>query len=153
MEQEEIVNKLELGFSIINNLESIVHEGIKKIDSLRHSVLKKAYEGKLIEQDKNDGFTYEILNSIKEERIKYEQDQKLLKKKILKETKSESMELNIIDVLRTAKKPMTAKKVWQKSKYRDDIEGFYAELKEIQDYITEIKKGTESLLLYKNENR
>lgn len=148
-EQELIVNELESKFSIIDYLEKVIGIGILKSEALRQSILKKAFEGELVDQDSKDESASELLKNIQEERDKYLDKQKVQKKKAPKKTKKMSKELNITDVLKSSKKPMLTKDVWQQSMYKDDIEEFYAELKIIQDDIKEVKKGTESLLSFR----
>ena len=54
--------------------------------------------------------------------------------------------LSIEEVLKTSDKPMLTKNVWQKSKHKENIEEFYAELKKVKSKVDEVKKGTQSLL-------
>lgn len=145
-EQEQIISEIDSQFSIIDNLEKTINDGIQKSEYLRQSILKKAFEGKLIAQDPNDEPAIELLKRIKAEKKKYLEEQKNHKKRTPKKTKKMSKELSINEVLQSSDKPMLAKDVWQQSKHKDSIEDFYAELKKIQNNIKEIKKGTESLL-------
>lgn len=145
-EQEKIVNEIELQFSIIDNLEHTIKTGMQKSEALRQSILKKAFEGKLVPQDPNDEPASELLKRIQAEKKKYLEEQKQQKKRKPKNTKKMSKELSIEEVLNTSDKPMLAKDVWQKSKHKENIEDFYKELKDIQSKIKEVKKGTESLL-------
>lgn len=145
-EQAEIVNFLESNFSIIDNLAQTIESGLQKSEALRQSILKKAFEGKLVPQDPNDEPASVLLKRIQLEKKKYLEEQKQLKKRKPKNTKKMSRELSIEEVLKTSNKPMLAKDVWQKSKHKENIEDFYKELKDIQSKIKEIKKGTESLL-------
>nr|WP_299205885.1 restriction endonuclease subunit S [uncultured Brumimicrobium sp.] len=145
-EQEEIISLIESQFSIIDNLEETIESGMKKSEALRQSILKKAFEGKLVPQDPMDEPASELLKRIQAEKKKYLEEQKQQKKRKPKNTKKMSKELSIEEVLKTSDKPMLAKDVWQKSKHKENIEDFYKELKEIQSKIKEVKKGTESLL-------
>jgi type I restriction enzyme S subunit len=145
-EQIQIINIVESQFSILENLEQTIMEGLSKAGALRQSILKKAFEGKLVNQDQKDEPASEMLKRIQNEKKKYMEKQKQQKKKAPKKLKKMSKELSIEEVLNTSDKPMFAKDVWQKSKHKDNIEEFYAELKKIQENIKEVKKGTESLL-------
>lgn len=149
LEQEIIVNVLESQFSIIDNLEQVINSGFQKSEDLRQSILKKAFEGKLVIQDPKDEPASKLLKSIQIEKEKYLEDRKLQKKKSPKKPYKMAKELSIEEVLKTSDKPMLGKDVWQQSKYKDNIEEFYAELKKIQNNIKEVKKGTESLLTLK----
>lgn len=145
-EQVEIIQELDSQFSIVDKLEQTIESSLKKSEALRQSVLKKAFEGKLVEQDSSDEPASELLKRIKEEKEKYLAEQKELKKKAPKKIKKMSKNLSIEEVLKTSEKPMLAKDVWQQSRHKNNIEEFYAELKKIQESVKEVKKGTESLL-------
>jgi type I restriction enzyme S subunit len=145
-EQEAIVLEIESQFSIIDNLEKAIESGFQKSEALRQSILKKAFEGKLVPQDPNDEPASELLKRIEAEKKKYLDEQKQQKKRKPKNTKKMSKELSIEEVLKTSEKPMLAKEVWQKSKHKENIEDFYAELKKIKSKVDEVKNGTQSLL-------
>ena len=147
-EQELVAQELESQFSIIEHLEKTISLGIQHSQFLSQSILKKAFEGKLVDQEPNDKSAFELLKCIQEEGKKYWKEQKLQKKKVPKKTRKMSKKLSIIDVLKASDKPMSARDVWQQSTHNDDIEEFYSELKNIQDSIKEVKKGTESLLSF-----
>lgn len=145
-EQKMIVDFLEENLSVIDNLEQTIESGLKKSEALRQSILKKAFEGKLVSKDPNDEPALKLLKRIQAEKKKYLEEQKQQKKRKPKNTKKMSKELSIEEVLNTSDKSMLAKDVWQKSKHKENIEDFYKELKDIQSKIKEVKKGTESLL-------
>ncbi|QNL22648.1 restriction endonuclease subunit S [Hyphobacterium sp. CCMP332] len=145
-EQKVIVSEIESQVSIIEKLEEEVSAGITKTEALRQSILKKAFEGKLVDQDSNDEPAYELLMRIQEEKKKYLEELKKQRKKTPKRTKKMSKKLSVEDVLKAAKKPMSAKEVWQQSKHKGNIDEFYFELKKIQEKIKEVKRGNESLL-------
>jgi type I restriction enzyme S subunit len=145
-EQEAIVSEIESQFSIIDNLEKAIESGFQKSEALRQSILKKAFEGKLVPQDPNDEPASELLKRIQAEKKKYLEEQKQQKKRKPKNSKKMSKELSIEEVLKTSNKPMLAKDVWQKSKHKENIEEFYAELKKIKNKVEEVKKGTQSLI-------
>lgn len=145
-EQEQIVSEIESQFSIMDHLEQIINSGLQKSEVLRQSLLKKAFNGKLIVQDPKDEPASKLLKRIQVEKKKYQQDQKLQKKKSRKKLFKMAEELSIKEVLKASDKPMLGKDVWQQSKHKGNIEEFYAELKKIQENIKEVKKGTESLL-------
>jgi restriction endonuclease S subunit len=64
-EQEQIVNEIESRLSVCDKLEETVKQSLKKIEYLRQSILKKAFEGKLVSQDPNDLSACELLKQIK----------------------------------------------------------------------------------------
>lgn len=145
-EQHLLVETIDSQFSIVENLEKAIDSGFQKSEALRQSILKKAFEGKLVPQNPNDEPASELLKRILVEKKKYLEGQKQQKKRKPKNVKKMSKELSIEEVLKTSDKPMLAKDVWQKSKHKENIEDFYKELKDIQSKIKEVKKGTESLL-------
>lgn len=78
LEQQEIVNQIEKHFSIIDKLEVVVQQSIKESKRLRQSILKQAFEGKLVEQDPNDESASILLEKIAKAKEEY---QKAMKRK------------------------------------------------------------------------
>jgi type I restriction enzyme S subunit len=70
-EQHKIVEEIERRFSIADEVEKIVEQSLKQAERLRMSILKRAFEGKLVLQNPNDEPAEKLL-----ERIKYARDQK-----------------------------------------------------------------------------
>ena len=62
--------KIKKEFSLINNTESIINTMLKQLDTLRSSILKQAFEGKLVPQDPNDEPAEKLLQRIKEQQTK-----------------------------------------------------------------------------------
>jgi len=52
--QKQIVSQIEQGFSLIENSQRIVNSTLQTLETMRMSVLKQAFEGKLVTQDPND---------------------------------------------------------------------------------------------------
>lgn len=50
VEQHQIVSELESRLSLIDKLEEIISDGLIKSEIIRHSILKKAFEGKLLSE-------------------------------------------------------------------------------------------------------
>ena len=75
-EQQEIVNQIEKHFSIIDKLEVVVQQSIKESKRLRQSILKQAFEGKLVEQDPNDESASVLLEKIAKAKEEYLKAQK-----------------------------------------------------------------------------
>jgi type I restriction enzyme S subunit len=63
----KIVSAIESRFSICDQLEHIVDESLAKADALRQSILKKAFDGKLVFQDPTDEPAEKLLERIKAE--------------------------------------------------------------------------------------
>jgi type I restriction enzyme, S subunit len=65
IEQKEIVSDTERRFSLIKNTENITTLMLLQLNTLRSTVLKHAFEGKLVPQDPNDESASELLKRIK----------------------------------------------------------------------------------------
>ncbi|WP_165366199.1 restriction endonuclease subunit S [Brumimicrobium glaciale] len=148
-EQEKIVQDIDSKFSLIDNLESTINKSIQVIELTRNSILKQAFEGRLVLQDPTYEPASRLLKQIKIEKEKYLTKQVEFKKnrpkKIIKMRKS----LSIEEVLKSSDKPILAKIVWQESKHNEDIVEFYAQLKELGEKVVETRKGLNSLLSLK----
>lgn len=66
-EQQRIVEEIEKRFAVADELEKAVKDGLEKADKLKQSILKKAFEGKLVAQDPNDEPASVLLDRIKKE--------------------------------------------------------------------------------------
>ena len=67
-EQEQMVPELEKKLSLIAQLETCIETHIQKAATLRLSVFKKAFEGKLVPQDPNDEPAWVLLDRIRSDR-------------------------------------------------------------------------------------
>jgi len=67
-EQEQIVSQIEQGFSLIENTQNIVNSTLQTLQTMKMSVLKQAFEGKLVPQDPNDEPAKKLLERIKKEK-------------------------------------------------------------------------------------
>lgn len=67
LEQRRIVQKVELRFSLVEKMEQTIEESLQKAEALRQSILKRAFEGKLVPQDPNDEPASELLARIQAE--------------------------------------------------------------------------------------
>ena len=77
-EQEQIVQKIESRLSICDQLEATILENLQKAEALRQSILKQAFEGKLVPQDPNDEPAEKLLERIKQEKIKVKKGKQLI---------------------------------------------------------------------------
>ena len=68
-EQEQIVSQIEQGFSLIENSQRIVNSTLQTLETMRMSVLKQAFQGKLVPQDPNDEPASVLLERIKKEKL------------------------------------------------------------------------------------
>ncbi|OPY66214.1 MAG: Type-1 restriction enzyme EcoKI specificity protein [Syntrophorhabdus sp. PtaU1.Bin050] len=69
-EQNRIVSEIESRLSVCDKIEETINNALKEAESLRQSILKKAFEGKLVSQDPNDEPASILLDRIRKERAK-----------------------------------------------------------------------------------
>ena len=67
-EQSEIIQQIGSRLSVIEKLEQDIEDGLKKAEILCQSLLKKAFEGRLVAQDPNDEPASVLLERIKAEK-------------------------------------------------------------------------------------
>jgi len=71
-EQKEIIKRVEEHSSIHVETEKVLEQTLKQSERLRQSILKKAFEGKLVPQDPTDEPAEKLLERIKAEKAKKE---------------------------------------------------------------------------------
>ncbi|MEN6434012.1 MAG: restriction endonuclease subunit S [Smithella sp.] len=71
-EQQTIVAEIESRLSVCDKIEESIEQSLKQSESLRQSILKKAFEGKLVPQDPSDEPASKLLERIKAQKEKTE---------------------------------------------------------------------------------
>jgi type I restriction enzyme S subunit len=79
-EQEKVVEEIERHFSIADQIEQTIEQGLKQSSRLRQSILKRAFEGKLVPQDPEDESAEKLLERIKAEKRRLQAAKKTGKK-------------------------------------------------------------------------
>ena len=79
-EQEEVVREMESRLSTAERLEQDIEDGLKQAEALWQSLLKKAFEGRLVPQDVNDEPASVLLERIKTEKAKLKKKNRKQKK-------------------------------------------------------------------------
>jgi len=72
-EQRKIVEEIERRFSVVEEAERVVEQSLRQAERLRQSILKKAFEGKLVPQDPNDEPAEKLLERIRAEKAMREE--------------------------------------------------------------------------------
>lgn len=151
-EQLYIVQIIENRVTLISKLEKTVDNVLNEIVALKHSILKKAFEGRLVNYTSDESIE-KLLDGIQEEKRLYLESQKELKRSKPKQKKQMEEKKSILEILKESNSPIPAQELWEKSTNDGDIERFYSEIKEIYHQIDELKSKTESLLSLKNESK
>lgn len=154
-EQAEIVRIIDHNFSNADKINSWVIESLEKVKVLEKVILKQAFEGKLAYQNHQGESTHTLIKNIKKEIDTYLSEEIIRKKSLPKSIIMINKLKTIIELLRESDAPVSPDKLWQNSDMKDDIDGFYAELKKYveEGIIQEIpRKGKVSFLKLVDNN-
>lgn len=158
--QNEIVQEIESRFSLCDKLAEQIIQSLYKVELTEKSILQKAFKGELVEQDLTDEPASVLLSKISKEKellAKSKSEKKHKYIDIIKSTAMSQEPKDILEVLDEHQEPMAAKDVWISSKYKEDIEEFYENLKVLisEGKVIELpRQGKESFLkVDRNEDR
>lgn len=141
-EQVRIVDDLERRFSVIERLEAIIEVNVKRAERMRQSVLKKAFEGRLVEPGPNDKSAGELLEHIQKERRRRAEEEKQKptqqrERKVSIQTERKSL----YETLKEAGKPLSARELFQQAGFTHaTIDDFYEELREAVHELETIRR-------------
>ncbi len=80
LEQRTLVDDIERRFSLADALEQTIERSLRQAERLRQSILKSAFEGKLVPQDPSDEPAGKLLERIRAERERHAAEQKAARK-------------------------------------------------------------------------
>lgn len=157
-EQDQVVKILDNIMSICDNMELSIRKSLFSIELTKQSILNKAFEGQLMEQNFEDEPVELLLKRIGNEMEKYLITLRELQNNTPKIRAMPEKAKSILEILNENTEPISSKRLWLSSDKKDDIEEFYAELKkyiESGEVIELPRIGKESFLKLtnKNENR
>ena len=132
-EQIVIVEEIEKRISMANESEKKIDQSLKRASRLRQSILKRAFEGKLVTQDTNDEHAKVLLERIEANKKKPTPNKETKYRNKNLRTNGKKRETNLYELLRSSTRYLTPSELWTRSNL--DIEDFYCRLK------LEIEKG------------
>ena len=154
IEQKEIVKRVNDLLVLANRLQKGYEVTKAQLDMMPAGILAKAFAGELTEQDPTDEPAQVLLERIWAERLRQQQEPKIKKAIIEKTGRKQRKKMTeklqpIKAILATANAPVSTHSVWRQSVHKDDIEAFYADLKQLVDVegsVEDVKEGDQSFL-------
>jgi type I restriction enzyme S subunit len=146
-EQQRIISETEREFSIVEHIEATIEIALKRIQRLRQVVLKQAFDGKLVPQNPEDEPASRLLQRIREERARREEELQAAREAEAKQpklrgatvrTKKSSARRPLYDVLAEANRKLRPEELFDQAGFTVEfVEEFYDELRrESPDRIT-----------------
>ena len=129
-EQIIIVQEIESRLSIADKMEESISFSLIQAEALKQSILNKAFSGELVNKVTDGESGSQLIEKIKEIKVKLLKEEKDRLKLILnKNKKMPEKAKTITEILTESSKPVASKILWQSSIYKNDIDSFYAQLK------------------------
>lgn len=98
-EQLHISLELESRFTLIENIEKSINSSFQNIYALKHTILKRAFEGKLVPQDLSDESASVLLRRLTQEKELYIKEQDLIKRTSVSKQRKTKMKEPLIEIL------------------------------------------------------
>jgi type I restriction enzyme, S subunit len=157
-EEYNIVTELEYNLSIIDKTENTISTNLIRADRLRQSILKRAFEGKLVPQDISDEPASVLLFRIFEAKEQRKKKINQSKPANRKETTMPRRKLSLNEVLAEAKTQLMPQELFYRAGFsKENVDEFYQELRDEIDRIRiiEIRPNETDVYLkvVENENK
>jgi type I restriction enzyme S subunit len=145
-EQSQIVEEIDRRFSVVEEIESVVHENLKRAMRLRQSILQQAFSGKLVPQNANE-------ESVNKLFVNWETDavnpfkSKLGTPMAIKSKPSNNKSRAILETLKMNAKSLTPEELFmlcgRDATAIEEVERFFGELRVLVDdgSVEEIRQG------------
>lgn len=158
-EQTEIVREVESRLVAADRLAATLEQQVTQAHAMRQSLLREAFDGRLVPQDPNEESASVLLERIRAAR---EAEAKKPKAKRMPKSKSTSKKARrpLLDVLREHNKPMTPEQLFREAGYEHEfrqtkrsqevVDWFYFELRQLTEAPAKIrqeKNGANVILL------
>lgn len=131
-QQTAIVNEVNAKLSLIERLEETIRVNVKRAERMRQSILKQAFEGRLVGQDPDDEPANELLERIQLERVRRaEEEAQKPKQPRIPKMNVQAGRKTLYETLKEAARPLSARELFQQAGYaHETIDDFYEELRE-----------------------
>jgi type I restriction enzyme S subunit len=157
-EQEIISEEIERSLSIADKVNDTIEFNMKRSEFLRQSILKCAFEGKLVPPDPSDEPASVLLKKILEEDPRKKIELKPFKRVDIKKITMPKERLSLYEVLSDAGTQLAPEELFKKANFDEEtVDEFYQELREDVNKLRIIENRPNEVEVYlkvvKNENK